>query len=305
MEGYLRGALPKRQYLRGTLPILPRVGGDLSKIEAFRRALRWTTSNAGEILENRPSWIRLVKRLAEIGMLANSIIDGHLGRFDPSFEEDARRWIDLAWNRTRRGDLFAEALASNPAWTSLAMTYAQFHRHGLRNARFEELLGNHADSVTQEWLVSLANACAYRTLGLASSNDVHELAAQAWCVRIQEHQIADVGRMYETTHVIMWLGRSDLSPGVRDRLRRFLPRWIDHYRVVKNPDLLAELVVAAHHLGDCTSDETWQWLLALQTEDGSLREMDSPTRVLGRWHVTFAFAFALATCLGDHVTPTA
>jgi len=275
------------------------VDRDLAKIESFRRALAWTTSNARELLENRPSWIRLVKRLAEIAMLANYVIDGRLGRFDPGFEEDARRWLELAWQRTRRGDLLVEAIASEPAWTSLAMTYAEFHRHGLRNPRLDDLLAQRADAASHEWFVQLATGCAYRALGIPSRHDVSALASQAWCVRIPELQIADIGRMYETTHVIMWLAERDLTPAVRERLRRFVPRWIEHYRVVQNPDLVAELVVAAHRLGDCGSDETWRWLLGRQTEDGSLREMDSPTRVLGRWHVTFAFALALAACLGD------
>ncbi len=267
-------------------------------IDSFRRALGWTTTNAAEILENKPTWIRLVKRIAEISMLSNSILDGRLGQFDPAFEEDARRWIELAWRRTRHGDLFAEALANEPAMTSLAMTYSQFHRHGLRNERFEQLLVQRASEPRHEWFVQLATACAYRSLGLPSGHDVDALLSQAWCVRIPDLQIADIGRMYETTHVIMWLGH-DIPADACDRLRRFVPRWIDHYRAVKNPDLVAELVVAAHVLGERGSDATWRWLLDLQTDDGSLREMDSPTRVLGRWHVTFAFALALATALGD------
>ena len=275
---------------------------DSSKIESFRRALAWTTKNAGEIIENRPTWIRLVKRIAEVGMLANYILDARLGRFDQTFEEDARRWLELAWSRTRSGELLVEAITLEPAWTSLAMTYAQFHRHGLRNARLDAILARRAQEATHEWFVQLATACGYRALGLPHA-DVRALAAQAWCVRIPTAQIADIGRMYETTHVIMWLGSEDLTAAERARLTTFLPTWIDHYRVVQNPDLVAELVVASHHLGGCANDETWSWLLGLQTADGSLREMDSPTPVLGRWHVTFAFALALAACLGQHVTP--
>lgn len=266
-------------------------------VAAFQRTLRWTTQNAAELLENRPTWIRLVKRLAELAMLSNAILDHHLGRFDPELEADARRWLELVWQRTRRGDLFAEALAMDPVWTSFAMTYAELRPHGLVNERLEQLLVARAHEAPQEWFVQLANACAYRTLDLPSRYALDALVAEAWCVRIPHFQIADVGRMYETTHVIMWVGAGGLPDAARQRLQQFIPRWIEHYREVKNPDLVAELIVAAHRLGGRVSDETWTWLLALQTEDGSLREMDSPTRVLGRWHVTFAFALAIATAL--------
>jgi hypothetical protein len=274
--------------------------GDAAKIESLRRTLTWLGANARELLELRPTWMRLTKRLAELGMLANHILDNHLGRIDPMFEIEALRWIEATWEVTRRGEFFVEALDSDPTWTSLAMTYSGFHRRGMRNERFEELLVRRAAEPTHEWFVELATGCAYRAMGLPWSRNVSALAAEAWCLRIPEAQIADIGRMYETTHVIMWLAQHDeLSGEARERLRRFLPRWSDHYRAAHNPDLVAELVLAAHHLGSCASRETWQWLLSLQTEDGSLREMDIPSRTLGRFHVTIVLAMAAAACLGD------
>lgn len=267
--------------------------------EALRRVLAWLGANAGELLRVRPSWVHALKRFAELGMLAGYILDGDLAGVDPSLAVEARRWLEATWEVTRRGEFLVEAVASDPAWTSLATTYAGFHRHGLRNARLEELLAERAREARHPWFVALATGCAYRALGIPSHHDVEALAAEAWCARIPTYQMPDIGVMYETTHVVMWLAGTPAMPaGVEARLRAFVPRWSEHYRAAHNPDIVAELVLAAHHLGGCASDATWAWLLGLQTAGGSVREVDVPSPALGRFHVTLVVAMAAAACLG-------
>lgn len=269
------------------------------KIESLRRALGWLRTHARDILAFHPNWLKLAKRIAELAMLASDILDGDLLAREPELAREARDWLDAAWRVTRAGDFFAEAVATDPTWTALAMTYAPFRRHGYRHPRLEQLLAIRAADSAPDWFVALATACAYRELEIPTHHVVETLAREAWCLRIPEYQVSDVGRMYETTHAILWLERLGAIPAeARGRLQHFVPRWIAHYRTVHNPDLVAELVLAAHWLGLCADDATWQWLGELQTSDGSLREMDIPTPVLGRFHVTTVFAMAQAACVG-------
>lgn len=268
-------------------------------VVALRRALEWMSANGLEIVSLRPTWLRAIKRIAEATMLARYLIEHDLGALDPAFAATAREWFEATWLVMREGEFLAEAVERDATWIALASTYVPFHRRGMRNPRLEHALRARADHVDDSWFVRLATAVAYRQLAIPSPLDVDALAREAWCLRIPEYQLGDVGRIYETTHVVIWLTELDALPAeAATRLGEFTPRWIDHFRSAHNADLVAELVMTLHHLGRCADDDTWTWLLSRQSADGSLPEMDIPTRALGRFHVTVVTAMALAVCLG-------
>ena len=273
------------------------VAGDQAR--ALRAALAWLGQSAPEILSQRPTWVQGIKRLSEVALLARYILDGELGRSEPELAAQARGWLEVGWRILRRGDFLVDCIAQDPVWVGLASSYLPFHRQGLRSPRFEELLRQRVDRVELGWFVRLSVACALAQLGIPSKLAVDALAANAWAFRVPGPLQPDPARAYETTHVVMWLGEVGRIPAAQaDRLRAWAPAWIDHYRRARNVDVVAELVLMLHILDRCAAEATWDWLLEQQDPDGSFPEMDIPSRVRGRFHVTVATSFALATCLG-------
>jgi hypothetical protein len=272
------------------------------KIRALVSAMRWLEANHQEILAPKPNWIRGVKRIAEACALAQYIKDGDLGTIEPFLREHADEWITGSWRILRNGEFFADAIDGDSKWVSLAMNYVPFYRHGLRNERLERLIVERVHEVEDAWFIRLALACALQHMGIPSKLDIDALTAECWAMRLGGYQWADPPRAYETTHVAMWLADlKRLPPTLSERLREWSPAWMESYRNVSNPDVLAELVMMAHYYPPgCASEDIWKWLLSRQDPDGSFPQMDIPSRALGRYHATVVAAIALAVCLGKN-----
>jgi len=84
------------------------------KTNALRSALTWLRNGAPEILSQLPTWVKGVKRIAEIAMLAQYLLDDDLGRLDPTFAEDAQGWLKACWRVLRRGEFLADCVESDP-----------------------------------------------------------------------------------------------------------------------------------------------------------------------------------------------
>ncbi len=263
--------------------------------------MRWLHANHHAIVKPYPNWVKLAKRLGEITTLAHTLRKGGLGRLDPMLDQHAREWLHGAWLIVGKGEIFATAVAGNPAWVSLSMNYLPFYLEGLRNERFEELLRTAAARPPElEWFVALAVACALERMAIPSPLDVLGLARQSWCMRINIYKRPDPARAYETTHVVMWLAELGIIPtAVRESIAAWNPLWIESYQAVHNPDVVAELVAMQHAVDGCVSAPIWQWLLDKQDPDGSFPELDAPNRALGRYHATVVAALTLAICLGS------
>lgn len=270
------------------------------KVQALKSALKWLESNHQVILSPRPTWIKGLKRIAEICTLVQFLQEGKLGRFDPMFEEHIREWLHGTWRALRQGEFFADVVQLDPLWISLALNYTTYFRNGLRNSRFETLLAQHAHQPPgASWFVELAVACGMSVIGLESNRDIDDLARNSWSFRLSEYQRPDPPRAYETTHVIMWLRDVNrVPPAIAQRILDWNPQWMASYQVAHNPDVHAELIMMNHHLGRCVTADVWDWQLAKQDPDGSFPAMDIPSRVLGRYHATVVGAIALACCLG-------
>jgi hypothetical protein len=272
-----------------------------ARVEALRRAMGWLDEHAREILAPRPTWLLGVKRLAEAAMLADILLEEDLGRRDPVLEEHATGWLEACWRLLRGGDFLVECVERDGVWVGLAMAYVPFHKRGMRNPRFEAVLEARADRVEADWFVELAVACAFEHLALRPRRDIASLARSAWITRATRYMAIDPARAYETTHLVFWLeplGR--VTPALRDRLLDWTPRWVEHYRAVRNVDVVAELIMMSHVLGaPCAAADTWSWLLDRQEADGAFPGVGSSAPVLGRFHTTAVAAMALALCLGD------
>ena len=270
------------------------------RIESLRRSLQWLFENRATFLAPKPTWIKGIKRLAEIAMLADLMLTYRLPAIDPTFGEHANKWLDTGWKALRQGDFLIHCIDMDPRWVALAATYGPFHRHGRRNARFEARVRAAPDGVDPNAFVRLSAATAYARIGIPSTLDIDALVAEQWISRVSEYTLADPVRAYETTHVVFWLGElGRITPMIRDKLGAWSDRWVAHYQRARNVDIVAELIQMMHYVGAPTSEDIWTWFLDSQDEDGSFPAIELPTRALGRYHTTVVGAMALAICLGE------
>lgn len=273
------------------------------KLRALVGLMTWMQQHHVEILSPHPDPIKATKRIGEIAGLARRILEANLGHLDPMLEQHASEWLRLCWNALREGEVLVEAIEWDPNWMSLATTYLPFFHRGLRSERFESKLHVLGPAIPQQnpmgFWVSLTVACSLAEMKIPCSLDILELARRSWVFRIVADQRPDPARAYETTHVMMWLGDLGMiPPDVVERVAVWNRGWMKHFEKVHNGDVLAELLMMQHYFGECGQDTTWRWLLDRQDVDGSFKEMDVPTRVLGRFHATVVAGHALAMCLG-------
>jgi hypothetical protein len=270
------------------------------KREALFAALGWLGDRTLEVLEPRPEWQAGVKRISEAAMLADVLLAPSVAAIHPKISAYADAWLDAAWRALGAGDFLCDRVEEDPVWAGLAMTYVKFHKHGRRNARFLDLVQRRAHEVRGDPFVKLAVACAFRELGVTSALDVDELTRQSWIARADDFAVPEPLEAYHTTHVALWLGELGRIPEwLARRLKSYTPLWISHYQRRENVDLVAELIMQAHHVGAPPLGDVWAWLLARQEGDGSFPGIDLPSVTLGRYHPTLVSALALALCLGQ------
>jgi hypothetical protein len=268
--------------------------------QGLERAVELLARHEGHFLRPVPDVRELVKRVAEVAMLADLIAQAEPGRLPAAVCQAAGDLLERGWAAIGRGELLADLVDRDPAWVGVVPVYVPFHRRGLRNPRFDAQLQRHADAVGPIWFVQLAAAMAFRALGVASSLDADALLARSWIASATGFAPIPVERAYETTHVAMWLAAlGPLPEPIRARVEAWAPKWMDAALAQRDADVAAELAIAVHHAGACVGAPRWQRLLALQARDGSFLPLRQPAgQLFHRFHATAVGAMALAQCLG-------
>lgn len=197
-----------------------------------------------------------IKRTAELATVAEVL--AHNG------DARGREMVETCWKRFECG----AALARVAHFPAVVTAYVPFYRQGLRDAKLETALAASAHSATTPD-VRLLVACALRACELPSPWDLEELlAASIIGQRPPSWRITDRDA-YVITHVILYLAPTNaLSNEHRNYLRRTLPVWIAIFGRAQHVDLVAELVMAAHALGDCVAHPEWSILCDAQEADG-------------------------------------
>lgn len=237
--------------------------------------------------------LAFVKRVAELAVIADALI----GAGDP----DGRAVLETCWDRLERGAVLARLA---PATPPVATVYVPFWRHGLRNEELERLLVAAAAAV-DERPVRLLITCALRACELAAPWDLDAQLRDSWLGSIPATWQVSSREAYIVTHVVLFLAPANLLPvPYRTYLRRAIPAWIALFARAGDLDLVAELVMTAHALGDCVDAAEWQFLLAAQEDDGMMpfrlawrgQQVAAEARFLANYHSTLVTLAACAMC---------
>lgn len=234
-----------------------------------------------------------VKRTAELAVIAATLLDvGH---------PDGRILLEKCWGRLGNGATL-EKLA--PAVPAVATIYVAFWRHGLRSDVLERALVEAAPAA-EEPAVRLLVTCALRVCGLPAPWDLEELLRDSWIGGLPPTWQVTIHDAYIATHVVLFLAPAGLLPELYCRyLRRAVPVWFALFARAGHVDLVGELIMTAHALGDCVAPTEWQYLFDAQEPDGLVpfrlawrgREVPVHTRFQGNYHSTLVGLAACTMC---------
>jgi hypothetical protein len=270
-----------------------------ARAAAFARARAWVTAHDASFArmpDEPPDSLPFVKRVAELAVIADVLI--RVG--DP----DGRTLLETCWDRLERGAIIARLA---PATPPVATVYVPFWRHGLRNAELETAVVASASAV-DERPVQLLITCALRACELTAPWDLDALLRDSWLGSFPGTWQVSSREAYIATHIVLFLAPTELLPAAyRTYLRRAIPAWIALFARAGDLDLVAELVMTAHALGDCVDAAEWQFLFAAQEPDGLMpfrlawrgQEVPAEARFLANYHSTLVTLAACATCSHD------
>jgi hypothetical protein len=238
-----------------------------------------------------------VKRTAELAFIAATLADAG----DP----DGRAMLERCWTRLGRGAVLLHLAATIPA---VATVYVPFWRHGLRSPALERAMVSIAPAAAEP-ATRLLIACALRACELPAPWPLEALLDASWLGGFPATWRITDREAYVVTHLVLYLAPAGLLPArYRTYLRRALPAWIALFARAGDLDLVAELIMAAHALGDCVDTTEWQLLIDAQEPDGLVpfrlawkgREAPAETRFRCNYHSTLVALAACAMCSHDH-----
>jgi hypothetical protein len=271
----------------------------VARASARQRAWDWVVDHDELFVlapYEQPSEQAFIKRTGELAAIAAVLVDAN--------HTNARELLDRSWARLGHGDRLA-TLAIHPA---VATVYVPFWRHGLRHRELERVLVANAKTIEQPQ-VRLLVAGALGACELAAPWDLDELLAESWLGAFPATWSITEQDAYVVTHLIFYLAPAGLLPArYRTFLRRAIAVWIGLFARAGDMDLVAELIMAAHVLGDCVDVMEWKFLLDAQEPDGLVpfrrawRGLRAPPalRFQANYHSTLVALAACAMCSHDN-----
>ncbi len=249
----------------------------------------WFARGAGEGACAGP----FVKRTAELAVIAAQLIDGGY--------RSGRPLLERCWERFDKGAELVKLAATSPV---VATIYVAFWRHGLRSPDLEHMLTRDLYA-TDDASVRLLSACALQACGLPAPWDLAGLLRDSWVGGMPPTWQVTPHEAYVATHVALFLAPTGQLPdGYRAYLRRAIPVWIALFARAGDLDLVGELIMTAHLLGDCVDPTEWRYLLDAQEPDGLVpfrlawrgRAVPPEVRFHGNYHSTLVTVAACAMC---------
>lgn len=234
-----------------------------------------------------------IKRIGELAMLAGTLVDHG--------DATARPWLELCWRWFDHGAVLARVTAEQPAFAAI---YPSFHRHALRSEEVERAIAGALPAIVDPAL-RLLQASALAWCGLPAPWDLDGLLDESWLASEPTTALIATRDAYVATHVVLFLapvGR--LGERHRSYVTRSLPAWLAHFARVGDLDLVAELIMVAHVLGQCVPECEWSVLADAQEDDGLVpfraawrgRSVPPRTRFRANYHSTLVALAAAGMC---------
>ena len=260
------------------------------------RARAWIDASLDEfaIAVESEGVLSPAKRHGELATVAALLLDG-------GDNVRAQAWLDLAWDRFGSGELLAREIQTQPA---LAAVYPAFRRHGYRSAELDGAVASVWDRVDDPTL-RLLLACSVAGTEIAAPWPLDQLVDDSIVGREPPTWQVDDRTAYVISHVVLFLAPTrTLGERHRRYIARSLPAWLGRFAVAGYLDLVGEMVMVAHALGECVPDSEWQVLVDAQEPDGLMpfraawrgREVPARLRFIANYHSTLIAYAAAAMC---------
>jgi hypothetical protein len=269
-------------------------------IEARRllgeRARAWIDASLDEfaIAVDSEGVLSPAKRHGELATVAALLLDH-------GENAHARSWLDLAWKRFDGGELLVREIEAQPG---NAAVYPAFRRHGHRTGELDEAIASVWNRIADPTL-RLLLACSVAGTEIAAPMPLDKLLDDSIVGREPATWLVDEHAAYVITHVALFLAPTHSLPERHRRyIARSLPVWLARFALAGYLDLVGEMVMVAHALGECVTDSEWQVLVDAQEPDGLMpfraawrgREVPPRSRFVANYHSTLTAYAAAAMC---------
>jgi hypothetical protein len=213
----------------------------------------------------------------------------------------ARSWLDLAWKRFDDGELLVREIAVQPGSAAI---YPAFRRHGHRSEALDRAIASVWPRITDP-SVRLLLACSVAGTDIAAPLPLEQLLDDSVVGREPATWLVDERAAYMMSHVALFLAPTRSLPERHRRyIARSLPVWIARFGFAGYLDLVGEMIMVAHALGECVPDSEWQVLVDAQEPDGMMpfraawrgREVPPRVRFVASYHSTLTAYAAAAMC---------
>ena len=281
--------------------------------EIARRGLAWIAGHHAEFRvpldAGPPRFFLGLKMVAELAQTADVLLQYGVG--DPAV---LRSWIERGWRELRGGDLLARAIAAHEDLILLATAYVPFHRHGMASRAVEEVIRERGARAVVAPARRFYLAWALDALGMESPVPFGEALRASPLGAPRDLAAPGWEEAYGFTHAVFYatgwgLRRADLPGDIAAHLPQDLPIWLGWCERNGKIDLLAELIMVAHCIGEaCAPTSAWRALAAAQDPDGMVSESAGEdahplgtddrarNRVLRNFHPTLVAITAGAMC---------
>jgi Domain of unknown function (DUF6895) len=222
-----------------------------------------------------PASPRLLPALKAIGELAHA--GEILARGGGERAAIGRRWLDHGWRTLGGGALVLDVVGRTPRNVLAAALLPAFHRAGFAHPALAGAIARQLPRALlsdEEWayLVPILGA-----VGVAPPPSAPAAAARASILagRPAPWTLALAGA-YQLAHEVFyatgWAGDpAALAPDAAAYVRRWLPAWLQLHVERADPDLVAELALAARCAGVAVAPAAWALLAGARRDDGAVR----------------------------------
>lgn len=240
-----------------------------SKAELMRGCVGWLSDRLMLFSPARARTVAQVlpafKRLGELAMAAELRERRQTG--------SGRAWLDAAWEMLDRGEALLQWLPQIPALIAL---YPPFARSGFRSPPIAALCRQddfQRGALAMPSRLQFALRLALIDCELPAPGDYRDAMAEEPLVHHPPASAVSSADQYAIAHAVFWLTDFGRLPARLDAeharyCRAALPLLISRALSVGNIDLLAELMLTAHCLGDCAPPSAWRALFQCQAENG-------------------------------------
>jgi hypothetical protein len=221
-----------------------------------------------------------------------------------------RRWLDFAWDQTRRGELIEKLVAKDPRLFPIAATYLPFHLAGLRDEELRATIARMLEQAVMEDAAWTLMVPAISSMEIALEPALIEKARpRSVLANRTEVALLSDDDIYLLTHECLYAtgwGRraASVDRATHDYLLRTLPLLV--VRTRDNADLLAESILVSHLVAlTCVDQTAWDALEEAQLEAGNVVSPEAINTAfprakhpaLGRtYHTTIASILAWMSC---------